>query len=510
MMSVTTTRSAIAAAALCALAGTAVAQITGPSTTTAPYLLPSAPGVSTTSILTAGDTINGYRLVGIPDGMGMFSNDNGSFTLLVNHELGATSGITRAHGSAGAFVSRWEINSNATNLTVNNGRDHNTSANDVNTWNGTSYVQGTTAFNRFCSGDLAAPSAYTYTDPSGAVLGTNSRIYMNGEEAGAEGRAFAHIVTGPATNQTYQLPALGRFSWENSVANPVSQQLTIVAGTDDTSTNGGVYFYVGNKTNTGNDIERAGLTNGNLYGVRVAGTPNESRNGAPAANTRFDLFNHGDVRNTSGADLNSSGVANGVTGFLRPEDGAWDSRAGRQNDFYFVTTDRFNSASQVGRSRLWRMRFDDITNPTAGGTLTALLNGTEGGNMFDNICIDSHGRIIIQEDIGNQSPLGKIWLYDIDSGGFGAIASHDPNVFLSGALGFLTQDEESSGVIDAKDILGDGWFLINDQAHYSIAGELVEGGQLLAIYVDPTVIPGPSAAALLGLAGLAASRRRRA
>ena len=40
-----------------------------------------------------------------------------------------------------------------------------------------------------------------------------------------------------------------------------------------------------------------------------------------------------------------------------------------------------------------------------------------------------------------------------------------------------TTDEESSGIIDGGSMLGDGWFLMNSQAHYGIAGELVQGGQ---------------------------------
>jgi hypothetical protein len=45
--------------------------------------------------------------------------------------------------------------------------------------------------------------------------------------------------------------------------------------------------------------------------------------------------------------------------------------------------------------------------------------------------------------------------------------------------------EESSGIIDVSSILGEGWYLLDVQAHYPIAGELVEGGQLLAMYVPP-------------------------
>ena len=39
-----------------------------PVTTTDEYLLPSIPGVRTVAILTVGDRIGSYRMVGIPDG----------------------------------------------------------------------------------------------------------------------------------------------------------------------------------------------------------------------------------------------------------------------------------------------------------------------------------------------------------------------------------------------------------------------------------------------------------
>ena len=43
---------------------------------------------------------------------------------------------------------------------------------------------------------------------------------MNGEESGAEGRTFAHVVTGAQGGSSYELPYLGRMAFENSVANP--------------------------------------------------------------------------------------------------------------------------------------------------------------------------------------------------------------------------------------------------------------------------------------------------
>src|SRR5687767_4092503 len=97
--------------------GTVLANsITGPSSSQSPYILRSQPGVVTKSIFTVGDSANfkadgvtPYRMVGIPDGLGAFDNGDGTFTLLMNHELGATAGVARAHGGAGAFVSKWTM-----------------------------------------------------------------------------------------------------------------------------------------------------------------------------------------------------------------------------------------------------------------------------------------------------------------------------------------------------------------------------------------------------------------
>jgi hypothetical protein len=66
--------------------------ITGPSSSASPYVLRAAPGVVTKAILTVGDSVGGYRLVGIPDGLGAFDNGDGTFTLMMNHEIRETLG----------------------------------------------------------------------------------------------------------------------------------------------------------------------------------------------------------------------------------------------------------------------------------------------------------------------------------------------------------------------------------------------------------------------------------
>ena len=455
------------------------AQTKGPSSSQTPYVIPVRGGVQTTSVLTTPDIVGGYKMCGTPDGLGAFDNGDGTFTLLMNHEFVATAGVVRAHGSKGAFVSKWIINKST--LTVQSGSDLMI---NVNLWNGTGYTTynahnpNAVGFSRFCSGDLPAPSAF-YNSATGK--GTQERIYMNGEESGDEGRAVGHIVTGPNSGTSYELPYLGKFSHENSVANPATGDKTVVAGLDDSSP-GQVYFYIGTKANTGNEVDQAGLTNGNLYGPSVNGMLVESSAAIPAPGTPFTMKNLGDVHNLTGATLNSNSVAAGITQFLRPEDGAWDPL--HPEDFYFVTTNAFNSPS-----RLWKMHFSNINDLTQGGVITAVLDGTEGQQMFDNIAIDHWGHILLLEDVGNNAHNGKIWQYTIATDALVQLAKHDPARFGDVGLAAtppFNQDEETSGIIDVQEILGAGMFLLDDQAHYSIPGDAVEGGQLLALFNPDT------------------------
>jgi hypothetical protein len=60
-----------------------------------------------------------------------------------------------------------------------------------------------------------------------------------------------------------------------------------------------------------------------------------------------------------------------------------------------------------------------------------------------------------------------------------------PSTTEVGSPGFITQDEESSGVIPAP-FLGAGKYLIDVQNHKpSSDPELVEGGQLLVLQIPP-------------------------
>jgi hypothetical protein len=518
-----------------ALAGAASAAVaaTGPSSSQSPYIVPTAPGWEVTSILTVGDYPGGpglpassYNMVGIPDGLGAlngtfnestgeFLSGGSAFTVFMNHELGPTVGAVRAHGATGAFVSQWTIDKNTLQVTA--GKDL---INTVFTWDsGGGYVNttGSTSFARFCSADLPALTAF-YNSATGK--GYNGYIFMNGEETGAEGRAFGTFVSGGNKGKAYELPYLGKFSWENSIANPGSGDKTIVAGTDD-SRPGQVYVYVGTKSAAGSDIQKAGLEGGSLYGVKVTGVTSETG----AINGTFTLAapdgTGGYVVGVSGADLQSKSVTAGITEFARPEDGAWDPS--NPNVFYFATT---GNAGQP--ARLYKLTFTDLANPEAGGAIemvveSSTLTGTDGeaARSFDNITVSADGKVYVQEDPGGSPYLAKTWVIDptksLGDAGFAVQAfSSDPDRFGAGAPMLLTVDEENSGIIEVTSIVQDAswyepgrrYFLGVMQAHYDIPGSLVEGGQL---YLMAAPVPEPSTYALMaaGLVGVGIAVRRR-
>ncbi|MFN8083158.1 MAG: DUF839 domain-containing protein [Dermatophilaceae bacterium] len=482
-------RTALAAAAAVTAALTAAAATTtataapvdmGPSTSTHPYILSANSRVATTSILTVGDTAdNGYLMAGIPDGLGAFDNKDGSFTLLANHEISATLGSVRRHGGMGAFISRWTIDS--ASLKVRSGEDLIARLYSATPTGWTPAIGAALNLNRLCSADLADQAAFWR---SYNRFGTQNRLFLDGEEGGTEGRAFAHVVTGPDAGSSYELSWLGKAAWENVVASPASKNKTVVVGLDD-GQGGQVYVYVGKKSRVGNDVQRAGLVGGTLYGVKVDGVTTEVDATTLPPGTRFSLVPIPGAAAMTGAQLDAASVALGVTSFARPEDGSW-SRAEKE-DFFFNTT-----ASITGVSRNWHLTFDDAVDVESGGEVRIAVAGppspaggvldAPGPRMMDNLTTTKDGRLLLQEDPGNQPYVAGIYEatpsddHPVDPM---RIMTFDPALFTPGLPGFITQDEESSGIIPAP-FLGRDAYLLTAQVHKATDNPLtVEMGQLL-------------------------------
>lgn len=519
-----TSRRIIAAAALAAavLAVPAHAQtvVQGPSSSRTPYLQPTAPnGIlrNITSIVTTTDLVpltgqpaTSYEIAGLIDGLGAYDNGDGTVTVLANHEINTTQGVIRRHGARGTFVAEIVVDKNT--LAVVSAQDLIESFIDANGTVRNAANGNALALGRFCSADLPAVTAF-YNPATG--LGTQHRIFMKGEEGTATGYAVATVATGPEKGLAYILPAFNLATngsgvtavgaWENVLANPFAQDLTVVASTNDGGTgvqDNTINVYVGVKQSTGNAVEKAGLKNGTNYIVSVVGNPVEivdltTRATNITNGTRFTL------EPTSG------------TMFSRPEDGAWDPTNLR--DFYFVTTDRLDTATstglnqttgatgpanQVGMSRLFRLRFDDITAPLLGGRIDILIDGSKNGqkvNMLDNMCVADNGLIYMTEDPGSTTYSAKTWVYDpstdtlvellkMDEARWGDLAV---NGGTPGALSPHTNNKEISGVVDVTTMFphaADETVLLIDAQDHSTNPAVattssVEGGQLLLMKV---------------------------
>ena len=152
--------------------------VTGPSTSITPYMWPAVPGASVISILSSGESVNGYSMCAPGDGMGYLDNGGTTFTVYHNVEISYPSGSIRAHGQPGAFIQKWVIQKS--NFQVLSGSDL---IQQVNLWTGSTYTtynanntSTIAAFSRFCAGDLPAESAF-YNNNTGK--GSLIRFFMN-------------------------------------------------------------------------------------------------------------------------------------------------------------------------------------------------------------------------------------------------------------------------------------------------------------------------------------------
>ena len=451
------------------------------------YMEPVATGVSLDPYATAGDSVGGYLIGGIPDGMGVIPV-NGKLRVLTNHEWSNANPIAAARGSANgmttaSYVS--EMHYDLKTKTVVAGKDfmewiewYDYQSNKFGVIptapDGATLVDqyGSQAhsylINRFCSSTLADAGEF-YNKATGA--GYKGAVYLTGEEGGDESRGFA----GNQDGEFVQVPGFGLAAWETFVNAPTTSNATVVMGNEDgAATDSQLFMYAGTKTKTGEWYEKAGLTNGKLY-VMATDVLNDTTFrakyakgvSAPASFKVIDYKQNGKLQNDKAREL-------GMT-LARVEDGHFDPK--KPNDYYFVTTESNKDPKATASNpatptvsrdggALWRLRFVDINNPTKGADLTMLLDGSEAPYLSkpDNIVVDDAGNILIQEDPGNNALLARVVSYRISDGKLATIAKFKDTYFNSAnTTTFITQDEESSGIVDVTSYLRTGK---SDKAKY--------------------------------------------
>ncbi len=247
----------------------AAAPVAGAGTFASTMLKDVAGGaeLTITSLITNGEFTNGtapgsgvYVPPGIFDGQGAYSNGDGTYTLLVNHELGATAGYAyTAEGLNpsvhGARISRFIVDIDADDKASNGFQSRILSG-------GLTYDKvigsDTDGFDRFCSANLVEAHSF------GAGRGLVDRTFLVGEEVfGGGGGAFYALDT--ANSDLHQVNAFGKGTWESAtVIDTGSTNTVAVLLFDDAKAP--LRLWVGQKT-AGGFLERNGLAeaNGALY-----------------------------------------------------------------------------------------------------------------------------------------------------------------------------------------------------------------------------------------------------
>ncbi|MDM7951867.1 MAG: choice-of-anchor I family protein [Cyanobium sp. CZS 25K] len=509
------------------------------------------PELKITSLITNGEFTNGeftngtapgsvaYVPPGIFDGQGAYANGDGTYTLLVNHELGASAGYAyTAEGLNpsvnGARISRFIVDIDADDNTANGFQSRILSG-------GLAYDKvigdDTNGFDRFCSANLVEANSF------GAGRGFADRIFLTGEEVfGGGGGAFYALDT--ASSDLHQVKAFGKGTWESATAIDTGSANTVaVLLLDDAKAP--LRLWVGEKT-AGGFLERNGLAeaNGALYtfvptalaetGVDATAGPDSDdlkalALGAPLAGSWVKIekpAGKASYADLSDAEIRTLATDLGALQLSRIEDGEVNPLNGQQAAFVSTGTKDFTSGDLYGN--VYTLSFADAFG--ADGRLAStgasslrviydadrLADPTTGLRNPDNLTWSPDGSLYLQEDRANGGGL------DIANGNFGTQEASIWKLNPSGPIdpitgapaerwaqidrtavptaygqsqpGVVTDPSstgvgnwESSGIIDVSTIYGaapGSFFLANVQAHslgggnINGSGYLAEGGQI--------------------------------
>lgn len=456
------------------------------------YILSANKNVTIDPLATTGDKFGSFVLRGIPDGMGAYKNELGQVVLISNHEVATNDKLAAKSASTTA---QWGVSLTKFKYSTKTGQftgaeNFITSINYYNYKTGlyqSTPVDGAPAdaakdtfgwgISRFCSATFSPAGTFSYKSGS-ETIGYTGALFTTGEEIGDNSRGFAFDMDGVG----YQLPRVGMLSFETiSPTRKVGPNTVAIANEDGSATDSQLHVYIGKKTNTGSPVDKAGLTNGDLYVLNAGtiATDNVFRT-TIAKSTPVDV-NFKKIEWNTGVTAFAKGARdNGMT-FARIEDGEWDPN--NPDVYYFITTESNKdplatkeNPAEPGVSRdgggLWRLTFKDAQNPLLGAKLELLLNGTEAPYLSkpDNLAVTKSGVITIQEDPGNNAHVARVIAYQISTGKLATIAEFDKQYFTPTGSNYMTIDEESSGIWDATSLLaaeGDKntYLFFNAQVH---------------------------------------------
>ncbi len=269
----------------------------GYKTSNAPLVKVVAPGWTADPVLSVGDTVGGFQMAAIPDGLGAYDNGDGTFTVFMNHELSKAGG-----NLSDARVSKLIVDK-ATMSVV--------SAEYI--------IKGTEGYSRFCAATMVGPKE-----------GFSGNYFLTNEEATDSKYGGIAVAIDTKTGKWIDMPWLGKMAHENTIVAPGFPGKMVAFTTEDTAP-GGVYMYVANS--------QADLLSGKgqLSVLTADGVKSEADLVKGKTYTgKFAPISQAD--NTDNKALRAAVDKAGGTVFARPEDIIYDPAD--PSILYFATTGR--------------------------------------------------------------------------------------------------------------------------------------------------------------------------
>jgi hypothetical protein len=460
-----------------------------------------------------------YRMVGIPDGLGVERRGRKTARVWMTHELTQTDVSEPRVGrpaQRGAFATQYRLNRRGEVLSGRRAFDH-VYQDSTLVGPAADASNATPAFSRWCSAFLA-----------GRAEGMDRSIFFANEETGPgapnpDGSQPPTQSFNPKgsqsvamfDNEAHALSKLGHFPRENTLVMQGTGDRTVILSTEDgpRSTDSQLYLYVGRKDRSSrNPLRRNGLDNGKLYAL-ASDDDRDNENQILQGDTLHVHWAEipgadqlSDVQTEAAAD------AAGAFGFVRVEDGEFHPNA--NGEFWFNTTGDQAARDETDPhtnelGRLYRLRFDG-RDPLAGATLTQAYNADQlvfpqdGPLSPDNLAVTERFVAINEDGTGGGAPGGtgsrdditarnrdgSIWMVPQATAG-------DPATFkrVAELVGRTEGGRDSiptvgggiwetSGIVDAGDVFGGDTFLFDVQAHAPTTPPggkpiTVEDGQLL-------------------------------
>jgi hypothetical protein len=427
-----------------------------------------------------------YRMVGIPDGLGARPDGDGTSTLYMNHELGYTAlsePVVGGPKNRGAIVSQWVLDEDGDPVA---GRRAYDSIYDEDELLGPAPVVGNEAqmpsqFARFCSGFLAGPRQ-----------GFDRWIYLTNEEDASASTfdGMGGLSVAIFDDELHTLPALGRYSKENTIVQPGRGNRTVIFSFEDgpATLDNQLYMYVGTKDRSAGAsvLERNGLVDGSVYVFRALDSAPNSERTFTSGSVSGEWVEIPNADELTANELEAASDAVGAMTFVRPEDGAFNPN--NRNEVIFDTTGSSSGAddgvNELGR--LYSLRLHP-GNPLKPARLSIVYNAdtivAAGGDIAispDNLDL-SRRQLMINEDGTTESRAvmaakgrdGSIWRFDLDKrpvhavGVDAATATRVAQLDPPGRDGLPVGPGvwETSGIIDASSLFGSDTWISDVQAH---------------------------------------------